>query len=126
MNKEYYNKVYIPDIVKWGKITMLLGIITCFGPALVISVVYGCMPPVSAIIAGTIAQISVSGAFYIVEPISYFPILGIPGTYLTFLSGNTSNMRVPCFLLHRKQQALKWGVTKVLLYQPSVLLYRSL
>ena len=57
MNKEYYNKVYIPDIVKWGKITMLLGIITCFGPALVISVVYGCMPPVSAIIAGTIAQI---------------------------------------------------------------------
>ena len=44
MNKEYYNKVYIPDIVKWGKITMLLGIITCFGPALVISVVYGCMP----------------------------------------------------------------------------------
>ena len=77
MNKEYYNKVYIPDIVKWGKITMLLGIITCFGPALVISVVYGYMPPVSAIIAGTIAQISVSGAFYIVEPISYFPILGI-------------------------------------------------
>ena len=52
MNKEYYNKVYIPGIVKWGKITMLLGIITCFGPALVISVVYGCMPPVSAIIAG--------------------------------------------------------------------------
>ena len=48
MNKEYYNKVYIPGIVKWGKITMLLGIITCFGPALVISVVYGCMPPVSA------------------------------------------------------------------------------
>lgn len=96
MNKEYYNKVYIPDIVKWGKITMLLGIITCFGPALVISVIYECMPPVSAIIAGTIAQISVSGAFYIVEPISYFPILGIPGTYLTFLSGNTSNMRVPC------------------------------
>ena len=48
MNKEYYNKVYIPGIVKWGKITMLLGIITCFGPALVISVVYGCMSPVSA------------------------------------------------------------------------------
>ena len=96
MNKEYYNKVYIPDIVKWGKITMLLGIITCFGPAIVISVIYGCMPPVSAIIAGTIAQISVSGAFYIVEPISYFTVLGPVGTYMAFLSGNISNMRVPC------------------------------
>ena len=75
---------------------MLLGIITCFGPALVISVVYGCMPPVSAIIAGTIAQISVSGAFYIVEPISYYASLGLTGTYLSFLSGNIGNMRVPC------------------------------
>ncbi len=127
MNKEYYNKVYIPDIVKWGKITMLLGIITCFGPALVISVVYGYMPPVSAIIAGTIAQISVSGAFYIVEPISYFPILGIPGTYLTFLSGNTSNMRVPCSSVAHAAAGVEMGSGhKVLLYQPSVLLYRSL
>ena len=112
MNKEYYNKVYIPDIVKWGKITMLLGIITCFGPALVISVVYGCMPPVSAIIAGTIAQISVSGAFYIVEPISYFPILGIPGTYLTFLSGNTSNMRVPCSSVAQEAAGVEMGSDK--------------
>ena len=112
MNKEYYNKVYIPGIVKWGKITMLLGIITCFGPALVISVVYGCMPPVSAIIAGTIAQISVSGAFYIVEPISYFPILGIPGTYLTFLSGNTSNMRVPCSSVAQEAAGVEMGSDK--------------
>ena len=112
MNKEYYNKVYIPDIVKWGKITMLLGIITCFGPALVISVVYGYMPPVSAIIAGTIAQISVSGAFYIVEPISYFPILGIPGTYLTFLSGNTSNMRVPCSSVAQEAAGVEMGSDK--------------
>ena len=112
MNKEYYNKVYIPDIVKWGKITMLLGIITCFGPALVISVVYGCMPPVSAIIAGTIAQISVSGAFYIVEPISYFPILGIPGTYLTSFLGNTSNMRVPCSSVAQEAAGVEMGSDK--------------
>ena len=96
MNNDYYSKTYMPSIIRWGKITMLLGILTCFLPALVISFVYGHMPPVSAIIAGTISQISVSCAFYIVEPISYFPILGIPGTYLTFLSGNTSNMRIPC------------------------------
>ena len=82
MNKEYYNKVYIPDIVKWGKITMLLGIITCFGPALVISVVYGCMPPVSAIIAGTIAQI------------------------------NTSNMRVPCSSVAQEAAGVEMGSDK--------------
>ena len=78
MNKQYYSETYIPSIIKWGKLTMLLGILTSFLPALVVSVVFGHMPPVSAIIAGTISQISVSGAFYVVEPISYFPILGIP------------------------------------------------
>lgn len=112
MNNEYYSKSYIPSIVKWGKITMLLGIITCFCPAIVISVVYGYMPPISAIIAGTISQMSVSGAFYIVEPISYFPILGIPGTYLTFLSGNTSNMRVPCSSVAQEAAGVEMGTEK--------------
>lgn len=109
MNNEYYSKTYIPSIIKWGKLTMLLGIITCFCPAIVISVIYGYMPPVSAIIAGTISQMSVSGAFYVVEPISYFPILGIPGTYLTFLSGNTSNMRVPCSSVAQEAAGVEMG-----------------
>jgi hypothetical protein len=109
MNNEYYSKTYMPNIVKWGKITMLLGIILCFLPALVISVVYGYMPPWSAILAGTISQISVSGAFYIVEPISYFPILGTPGSYLTFLSGNTSNMRVPCSSVAQEAAGVELG-----------------
>ena len=112
MNKNYYSQTYIPGIVKWGKITMLLGIITCFLPAIVISFVYTCMPPGSAIIAGTISQIGVSGAFYVVEPISYFPILGIPGTYLTFLSGNTSNMRVPCSSVAQEAAGVEMGTEK--------------
>ncbi len=108
----YYAKTYIPSIIRWGKITMLLGILLCFAPALVISGIYGYMPPISAIIAGTISQISVSGAFYIVEPISYFPILGIPGTYLTFLSGNTSNMRVPCASVAQEAAGVEMGTEK--------------
>ncbi|MDR1773623.1 MAG: hypothetical protein LBR30_01985 [Clostridioides sp.] len=99
----------MPEIIKWGKITLLLGILTCFLPALVISFIYGHMPPISAIITGTISQISVSGAFYIVEPISYFPILGIPGTYLTFLSGNGSNMRLPCSSVAQESAGVKFG-----------------
>lgn len=110
--QNYYSKTYIPSIVKWGKLTMLLGIILCFAPAFVVSGVYGYMPPISAIIAGTISQISVSGAFYVVEPISYFPILGIPGTYLTFLSGNTSNMRVPCASVSQEAAGVEIGTEK--------------
>lgn len=112
MNNDYYSSTYMPSIIKWGKITMLLGIVTCFLPAIIISFVYGYVPPFSAILAGTISQISVSGAFYIVEPISYFPILGIPGTYLTFLSGNTSNMRIPCASVAQEAAGVEMGTEK--------------
>ena len=35
------------------------------------------------------------GAFYLVEPISYFPIFGTTGTYIGILSGNISQIRLP-------------------------------
>ena len=108
-DNSYYSKTYIPSIIKWGKLTMLLGIIGMFLPAVILSAVFGYWPPISAILAGTVAQISVSGAFYIVEPISYFPVLGIPGTYLTFLSGNTSNMRLPCSSVAQEAAGVEFG-----------------
>lgn len=109
MDHNHYSNTYIPSIVKWGKATQLLGIFAMFLPALAFSLFFGYWPPVSAILAGTIAQISVSGAFYIVEPISYFPILGIPGTYMTFLSGNTSNMRLPCSSVAQEAAGVEIG-----------------
>lgn len=38
---------------------------------------------------------SLFGAVYIVEPISYFSTLGLSGTYMSFLSGNIGNCRLP-------------------------------
>lgn len=108
MKNNYYSSTYMPGIIRWGKITLLLGMFAGFLPALAMAV-RGYMPPVSAILAGTLMQMSVSGAFYIVEPISYFPILGIPGTYLTFLSGNTSNMRVPCSSVAQEAAGVEMG-----------------
>jgi len=95
-SNEIFEKEYTPHIIKWGMSTTLLGVLLCFGPVAVLYFVYGIMPPWSAIITGTIMQMSVSGVFYVVEPVSYFTILGIPGTYMSFLSGNIGNLRVPC------------------------------
>lgn len=109
MDNKYYSETYMPGIIKWGKLTMLLGIITMFLPPLVFSAVFGYWPPLSAILTGTLAQVSECGAFHVVEPISYFPILGIPGTYMTFLSGNTSNMRLPCSSVAQEAAGVEFG-----------------
>lgn len=50
-----------------------------------------------------------SGAYYVVEPISYFTTLGMSGTYMSFLSGNISNMRVPCAMIAQEAANVKPG-----------------
>ena len=66
---------------------------------------YGALPPVKNIITGWFLVVSVYGSYYFIEPISYFPVLGVSGTYMSFLSGNIGNMRVPCAAV--AQEALK-------------------
>ena len=66
-----------------------------FGPALVIAVVFKLVPPASAILTGFISIASAVGVLWFVEPMSYFPIVGVAGTYMAFLSGNISNLRIP-------------------------------
>lgn len=92
-NQIYDN--YISEITKIGRTTMLLGMVATLAPALLMTFYFGYNPGISAIIAGAICQISVSGAFWFSEPISYYPIVGRAGLYMTFLSGNTVNVRIP-------------------------------
>lgn len=94
-NIDFYEKVYIPDVIKLGRITNILGLILSFGPAIVLAVVFGIIPPVSAIVTGFVTIASTVGVLWFVEPMSYFPIVGVAGTYMAFLSGNISNLRVP-------------------------------
>ncbi len=91
-----YEQHFTKEIIKWGRLTNLLAIPLCFIPAGVLAIVYGAMPAVSDIFNGWLLIVAIYGIYAIVEPVSYFPVLGLPGTYMSFLAGNISNMRVPC------------------------------
>ncbi len=73
-----------------------------FLPDLVLAVGFGLMPPFSAILSGFLAITSAVGVIWFVEPISYFPIVGVAGTYMAFVSGNISNLRIPCAMIAQK------------------------
>ena len=90
--KEYFDKEYMPSMNRIGVITGFLGVLASFAPALVLAVVYGILPRPAAFISAA----STFGILWFVEPVSYFAVLGPVGTYMAFLSGNISNMRVPC------------------------------
>ncbi len=103
---------YIPFISRWGMITNLTAAVLSFGPVFVLATVFGVMPTSAAILAGFVSIISVSGAFWIVEPISYFPVLGIPGTYMAFMSGNISNLRLPCAAVAQESAGVEAGTNE--------------
>lgn len=104
-----YDGVYLPDIIKWGKFTSWLGVLVSFGPALVLAVIYGIMPPASAILTGFVSMAGAVGVMWFVEPISYFPIIGVAGTYMAFITGNISNLRIPAATVAQKVAGVQPG-----------------
>ena len=109
MNKNYYDNVYIPQIVRAGKMTGWIGMILIFAPVLVVTFFYGVIPDKEPLMIAIVAQLSINAIWWVVEPISFFPILGIPGTYITCLSGNTANLRIPCAAAALKATDIKVG-----------------
>lgn len=91
-----YEESFIPYINTWGRRTNLLAVVLSFGPAVVLLSVFGILPPSQAVVGAFISIAATFGIFWVIEPISYYPVLGIPGTYMAFLSGNISNLRLPC------------------------------
>ena len=96
MNKDYFENEYMPQMHRIGKLTGFLGVVLSFAPAAVLAVVYGLLPNPASLLTAFITAASAFGFLWVVEPISYFTVLGPVGTYMAFLSGNISNMRVPC------------------------------
>ena len=94
-NKELMSE-WKKNSIRIGPPTNLLAAFTSFIPVIWLCITYNCWPDPKVVLAGW-GMVALSfGAFYVVEPISYYAALGLTGTYLSFLSGNIGNMRVPC------------------------------
>ncbi len=99
MNENQIMSQWKKSSIRIGSPTNILAALTAFIPVIWLCSTYDCWPPMATVLTawGMIAA-SFAG-FYFVEPISYYASLGMTGTYLSFLSGNIGNMRVPCAAL---------------------------
>lgn len=109
INEEKYNEVWTAPVIRIGIITMLIACVLSFPPLVYLYFVHGILPPFAQSMTAWMLVASVFGAFYIVEPISYYPILGLAGTYISFLSGNISNLRLPCSAMAQEVVGVEEG-----------------
>ncbi len=90
-----YNKAFTAPSIRIGTITVLLAMVASFLPNLYLYFAYGVWPDLSHMLSSWGSIAIAFGAFYIVEPVAYFPIFGTTGTYIGILSGNISQIRLP-------------------------------
>lgn len=91
----HYRTTFIPRAHRIGRLTLGIAIIASLLPGLYLGFVVGAWPGIGVIFSGFLAVLAFVGIIWIVEPISYFPVLGVSGSYMSFLSGNIGNMRMP-------------------------------
>lgn len=107
-----YDKSFTKPIIRYGSFTNLIAIPLCFIPAIYLWIANGAFPGWNNILTGWMYTASMFAIYSIVEPICYFPILGLPGTYMSFLSGNIGNMRVPSAVIAQESIGVEPGTKK--------------
>lgn len=93
---EKKEKTYLDSVHRDGRIWgIVLGLMLLLFPVAV-SLLFGAMPQMDALLKGILATVPMYWAVGIVEIFTYVPMLGAGGTYLSFITGNISNLKLPC------------------------------
>lgn len=97
---------------RWGRITLLLGLVIATSVPFIILLTNDLDVTTGQILAGFGAVAAVYAAFWIVEPVTYFPILGPAGMYQAFLIGNIANKLVPSAIVAQSTIQAEPGTRK--------------
>lgn len=97
---------------KWGSITLFIGFLIATSVPFYLLFVADANVDLGNVLTGFIAVFAVYGVFYIVEPLTYFPILGPAGMYQAFLIGNISNKLLPSAIVAQDTIGAKPGTRK--------------
>jgi len=78
-----------------GTFTLIAGLIANFVPALYLAGVVGVMPQFTDLLQIYAVALSAFGVSWLVQPLSFYPMLGVGGSYIGWLCGNVADIRVP-------------------------------
>lgn len=82
---------------RMGRIWNSIGILLMLCVPIAIGIYYKAMPDWTVFAnGGVITLIIINLGSAISEPVIYAPMLGINGEYLAFITGNLSNLKIPC------------------------------
>jgi hypothetical protein len=95
LNVEELDQTFNQKVHFWGRLSIAIAFFLSFSIPAYLTFVAGHEVNMAIFAKGIVFVLGFVGIIYFIEPISYFPVLGPIGTYMSFLSGNIGNMRMP-------------------------------
>ena len=87
---------YMDSVHRYGRIWGIIVAAPLLSFPLILSLIFKTAPDFKVLWKGILATAPMYWAVGIVEIFTYVPMLGAGGTYLSFVTGNISNLKLPC------------------------------
>ena len=94
--KQQYLEQFNNGLHRLGRFTMISVIIILAAVPFIMGAIYGVSPDANGFLAGYAKVAVVYLPVSLVEFLVYAPMLGVGGSYLSFITGNVTNMKIPC------------------------------
>lgn len=92
------NLSYIDSVHRDGRIWNIGVMILLFMFPISVAILFSVSPDWGALLKGLIATAPMYWAVGAIETFTFVPMLGAGGSYLSFVTGNISNLKLPCAL----------------------------
>lgn len=89
---------YLNSVHRDGRIWNISVMIALFMYPILVGVLFGVLPDWHGLLMGLVATAPMYWAVAVVETFTYVPMLGAGGSYLSFVTGNISNLKLPVAL----------------------------
>ena len=101
------NLSYIDSVHRDGTIWNLAVMALLIAFPIAVAVIFRAAPDFGALVVGLISTAPMYWAVGVIETITYVPMLGAGGSYLSFVTGNISNLKLPVALNALDQAKVK-------------------
>ena len=98
MDNENKETTYLESVHRDGRIWGFTILALLFLFPVMLMIFFSAVPKWDAMLKGMIAVVPMYWAVGIIEVFTYVPMLGSGGSYLSFVTGNISNLKLPCAL----------------------------
>ena len=98
---------YMESVHREGRIWSLSIMVLMLLYPLAICLAFGAVPDGKGLLMGLISTAPMYWAVAVVETFTFIPMLGAGGSYISFITGNISNLKLPCALSAMEQMGVK-------------------